>query len=124
MAAGRISAVTFTIAASVLGLVLAGSAALVVWLAQQAEGRRRVAVATATRRAEAERAAREGEHRLFQFLDAMPVGVFIASPGGRPYYANDEAKRLLGRGVAPDIGADELAEIQCFPGRHGPAVPD
>jgi PAS domain S-box-containing protein len=96
VAAGRISAVTFTIAASVLGLVVAGLVVLVVWLAQQAEGRRR--------------AAGEGEHRLFQFLGALPVAVFIASPGGRPYYANDEATRLLGRGAAPDIGADELAE--------------
>jgi PAS domain S-box-containing protein len=96
VAAGRISAVTFTAAASVLGLVVAGLVALVVWLAQQAEGRRR--------------AAREGEHRLFQFLDALPVAVFISSPGGQPYYANDEATRLLGRGVAPGVGAGELAE--------------
>ena len=96
VAAGRISAVTFTVAASVLGLVMAGLVVLVVWLAQQADGRRR--------------AARESEHRLFQFLDALPVAVFISSPGGQPYYANDEGERLLGRGVAPGIGADELAE--------------
>ncbi len=54
--------------------------------------------------------ARESEQRLFQFLDALPVGVFIASPGGQPYYANDEAERVLGRGVAPGVGAGELAE--------------
>jgi PAS domain S-box-containing protein len=95
-AAGRISAVTFTVAAGVLGLVVAGLVVLVVWLAQQADKRRR--------------AARESEHRLFQFLDALPVAVFIASPDGQPYYANDEAQRVLGRGVAPGIGAAELAE--------------
>jgi PAS domain S-box-containing protein len=114
VAARRISQDTFTTAATVLGLVLAGSAALVVWLAQRAqrtEGRRRVAVATAARQAEAERAAREGEHRLFQFMNAMPVGVLIAAPGGRPYYASDEGERLLGQGVAPGIGADDLARI-------------
>src|SRR5580692_9859883 len=72
-AAGRISAVTFTVAAGVLGLVVAGLVVLVVWLAQQADKRRR--------------AARESEHRLFQFLDALPVAVFIASPDGQPYYA-------------------------------------
>ena len=96
VAAGRISAVTFTVAAGVLGLVTAGLVVLVVWLAQQAEGRRR--------------AARESEQRLFQFLDALPVAVFISSPGGQPYYANDEATRLLGRGIAPGVGTGELAE--------------
>jgi PAS domain S-box-containing protein len=96
VAAGRISSVTFTVGAGVLGLVTAGLVVLVVWLAQQADGRRR--------------AARESEQQLFQFLDALPVAVFIASPGGRPYYANDEATRVLGRGVAPGVGAGELAE--------------
>jgi PAS domain S-box-containing protein len=110
VAAERISQSTFTNAATVLGLVLAGVAALVVWLAQRADGRRRVAVATAARRAEADRETRESEHRLFQFLDVMPVGVFIASPGGRPYYTSDEGKRLLGQGVVPGIGGDDLAK--------------
>ena len=106
VAAERISQSTFTSAATVLGLILAGSAAVVVWLAQRAEGRRRVAAA---RRAEAERETRESENRLFQFLDVMPVGVFIAASGGRPYYTSDEGKRLLGQGVVPGIGGDDLA---------------
>jgi PAS domain S-box-containing protein len=110
VAAGRISQDRFTSAATAIGLVMGGLVGLAVWLAQQAEGRRRVAVAAAARRSEAERAAREGEARLFQFLDVMPVGVFIASPGGRPYYASEEGERLQGRGVAPGIGAGELAE--------------
>ncbi len=110
VAAGRISAVTFTAAASVVGLVLAGLVMLVVWLAQQADGRRQVAVTAAGQLTEAEAAARESEHRLFQFLDAMPVAVFIASQGGQPYYANGEATRVLGQGVAPRVGAGELAE--------------
>jgi PAS domain S-box-containing protein len=109
-AAEHISQGTFTSAATVLGLILAGSAALVVWAAQRAEGRRRAAVATTVQRAEAERQARESEHRLFQFLEAMPVAVFIASRGGRPYFTNSEAERVLGQGVAPGIAADELAE--------------
>lgn len=109
--AGHVAAGTVTGAGTVLGLVMAGLVVLVVWLAQRAEGRRRVAVTEGRRRSAAERVAREGEHRLFQFLDAMPVGVFIASPGGKPYYANDESERLLGRGIVSDIGGDELAEI-------------
>jgi PAS domain S-box-containing protein len=110
MAAGRISADTFTGAATALGLVMAGLVGLVVWLAQHAEGRRRVAVAEATRRSEAERMAREGEHLLFQFLEAIPVAVFIASQDGRPYFANSEAERLLGPGVVPGIATGELTE--------------
>jgi PAS domain S-box-containing protein len=110
VAAGRISAVTFTTAASVLGLVMAGLVVLVVWLAQQADRRRRVAVAEVARRSAAELAARESEQRLFQFLDALPVAVFISSPDGHPYYANDEAERVLGRSVVPGVGGAEIAE--------------
>jgi PAS domain S-box-containing protein len=110
VASARISQSTFTSSATVLGLILAGSAALVVWLAQRAEGRRRVAVATAVQRAEAERETRESEDRLFQFLDVMPVGVFIAAPGGRPYYTSDEGERLLGQGVIPGIGGEDLVK--------------
>ena len=107
--AGLIPAGTATGAATGLGLFLAGLVALVVWLAQQSDQRRRVAVAEAARRAEAETQARDGENRLFQFLDAMPVGVFVASPGARPYYANRESERVLGRGVVPDTGGSGLA---------------
>jgi PAS domain S-box-containing protein len=110
MASGRISQSSFTSTATVLGVIMAGSAAIVVWLAQRAERRRRVAVATAVQRAEAEKETRESEHRLFQFLDVMPVGVFIASQGGQPYYISDEGERLLGRGVLPGIGGEDLVE--------------
>jgi PAS domain S-box-containing protein len=110
VAVGRISEATFTGAASALGLVMGGMVTLVVWLAQHAEGRRQAAVAEAARRSAAELVAREGEQRLFQFLDAMPIAVFITSQGGQPYYANGEAERILGRGLVPGIGAEELAE--------------
>jgi len=63
LAAERISQSTFTSAATALGLVLAGSAALVVWLAQRAEGRRLVAVATAARRGEPRPTERRGKPR-------------------------------------------------------------
>ena len=108
--AARNAVGTSTDASAVLGLLMAGLVALVAWLAQQADGRRRLAMAEAVRAAVATTAARENENRLFKFLDAMPVAVFVATPGGRPFYANAEAERLLGRGVLPDIGADELAE--------------
>jgi PAS domain S-box-containing protein len=112
-----------TNASAVLGLVMAGLVALVVWLAQQADGGRRVAVAAAARAAGvaaraavAEAAARDGESRLFRFLDAMRVGLFIVTPGGEPYYVNDEAKRLLGLGTVPGISSVQL------PGTYGAFV--
>jgi PAS domain S-box-containing protein len=108
--AGGISAGIFTGVATVLGVVLAGLVAIVVRLGQQADRRRRVAVAEAARRSGAELAARESENLLFRFLDALPVGVHITLPGGQPYYFNGEAERLLGRGVRAGIGAAELAE--------------
>jgi PAS domain S-box-containing protein len=110
VAAGRVSAGTFIAATTALGLVMAGLVALVVWLAQQADQRRQVAVAEAARRSEAELVARESECRLFRFLDALPVGVHVTSPDGQPYYVNDEGERLLGQGVAQGIGAGQLAE--------------
>ncbi len=125
-APGRITVGTLTGAATVLGLVLAGLVMLVVWLAQRAhraDGRRRVA--EAARQAGAELEAREGEQRLFQFLDVMPVAVFITLPGGEPYYANEEFERVLGRGVVADVGAAQLArDLQRFSVRHRPALPD
>ena len=108
--AARNAVGTSTDASAVLGLLMAGVVTLVAWLAQLADGRRRLAVTEAARAAAAAAAAAESENRLFRFLDAMPVAVFVATPGGRPFYANGEAERLLGRGVVPDIGAGELAE--------------
>ncbi|MCW3036213.1 MAG: signal transduction histidine kinase, partial [Actinobacteria bacterium] len=53
----------------------------------------------------------EARQRLEQFLDAMPIGVFVATPDGHPHYANREAQRLLGRGVVPGAAPDDLAEV-------------
>jgi PAS domain S-box-containing protein len=122
---------TFTNGSLISGFLTAGLVALAVWLAQQAEGRRQIAVAAATRFASAEKSARESESRLFQFLDAMPVGVFVSMPDGKPYYANQEAVRMLGKGVIPDARVDSLAETynafvagtdRLYPGEDLPVV--
>jgi PAS domain S-box-containing protein len=110
VAAGRISSSTFVAATVALGLLMAVLVALSVWLAQQADRRRQLAVAETVRRSEAESAARASEKRLFQFLGAMPVAVFVTLPDGRPYYANSEAERVLGRGASADIGPGEISE--------------
>lgn len=62
-----------------------------------------------TKRTEA--TLRESEQRLLRFLDALPVGVFVIEPDGRPFYANRSATELLGRGIIPDATTDQLAEV-------------
>lgn len=54
---------------------------------------------------------RESEQRLLRFLDALPVGVFVVEPDGRPFYANRSATELLGKGIVPDATTDRLAEV-------------
>jgi PAS domain S-box-containing protein len=53
---------------------------------------------------------REGESRMKQFLEAIPVGIGVIDAAGRPYYANERAIQLLGKGVDSSTTADQLAE--------------
>src|SRR5215510_329496 len=49
---------------------------------------------------------RPAQHRheweLFQLLEQVPVGVFVATAAGKPYYANAQARALLGMRTVPD----------------------
>jgi PAS domain S-box-containing protein len=58
-----------------------------------------------------EQTVRESERRLFQFLEAVPVGIFIVDSTGSPYYANQTSKRILGKGIAPGATPGEMVEI-------------
>jgi len=98
---GRVDAGSAAAAAAVLGLLMACLVTLVAWLNQRANVRSWLAQAEAQRRAEAEAQARASESRTRQFLDAMPVAVFVATTDAQPHYANKEAERLLGQGVLP-----------------------
>ncbi len=51
------------------------------------------------------------EQQLKQFLEAVPVGVGVLDVNGHPYYANQRAIELLGRGVAPEATAEEIAQV-------------
>jgi diguanylate cyclase (GGDEF)-like protein len=68
---------------------------------------------------------------LFQLLEQVPVGVFVATGEGRPYYANARARAMLGMGAVPDhvdrfsevyqafeIGTDQLYPIERLPLRR------
>ena len=43
-------------------------------------------------------AVREGEIKLAQFLEAIPIGVAVLDSQGRPYYINRAGQQLLGQG--------------------------
>jgi PAS domain S-box-containing protein len=53
---------------------------------------------------------RESESRLSQFLEAMPVGVFVTDANGQPYYANHIAKKLLGQGILAGDTIEQLVQ--------------
>ena len=42
---------------------------------------------------------RESESRVKQFLNAIPLGVFIVDSQGKPYYINPAGEELLGQGI-------------------------
>lgn len=52
----------------------------------------------------------ESESRLRQFLEAIPVGVSVLDANGKPYYANQKATELLGKGLLPGITLGQLAD--------------
>ncbi len=54
---------------------------------------------------------RDSEQRLLRFLDALPVGVFVVEPDGRPFYANRSAIEILGKGIMSDVTVGQLAEV-------------
>jgi CHASE3 domain sensor protein len=41
----------------------------------------------------------EQQQTTFRLIEQVPVGIFVITPDGKPYYANQHAKKLLGRGV-------------------------
>ncbi len=54
---------------------------------------------------------RDNESRLRQFLDAMPVGVFVTNRQGQPYYINQTGQQILGQGVVDAFTAEQLPEV-------------
>ncbi|MEG3847384.1 AAA family ATPase [Microcoleus sp. herbarium19] len=54
---------------------------------------------------------RASESQLRQFFDAIPVGVFITNQHGKPHYANESAKEILGKGIVDSSSTEELTEV-------------
>lgn len=55
-------------------------------------------------------AVRESESRLTQFLEAVPVGVTVHDATGKPTYANQTAKQIMGIDTLPDTRTAQLVE--------------
>ena len=51
------------------------------------------------------------EYRLFQFLEAVPLGIFVLDKDGQPFYANQKARELLGRGIVQSTDPSQLSAL-------------
>jgi adenylate cyclase len=54
---------------------------------------------------------KDNENRLTQFLEAMPVGVFVTDGEGQPYYLNSKAQNLLGKNSVDVSQPQQLREV-------------
>jgi class 3 adenylate cyclase/PAS domain-containing protein len=62
-------------------------------------------------RSRAFEAVREGEIKLAQFLEAIPIGVAVLDSQGRPYYINRAGQQLLGQGVLQLNSVEDFSKI-------------
>ncbi|MBW4423668.1 MAG: AAA family ATPase [Nostoc desertorum CM1-VF14] len=53
---------------------------------------------------------RASKSRMTQFLEAIPLGVAVVDAAGRPYYFNQQATQLTGKGVVSSVTMDQLTE--------------
>ncbi len=54
---------------------------------------------------------RENEKKLAQFLEAVPVGITVVDPTGHPYFVNQKAKEILGKGIISQATFEELSTV-------------
>jgi PAS domain S-box-containing protein len=55
-------------------------------------------------------ALRASKSQMTQFLEAVPVGIAVFDAAGRPYYFNQHATQLVGKGSDPSVPLDQLSE--------------
>uniref|UniRef100_UPI0035C971B1 histidine kinase dimerization/phospho-acceptor domain-containing protein n=1 Tax=uncultured Nostoc sp. TaxID=340711 RepID=UPI0035C971B1 len=53
----------------------------------------------------------QSQSRLTQFLEAMPIGVFIIDAEGEPYYTNNIGQQILGQGAITQVSSEQLSEV-------------
>lgn len=64
-----------------------------------------------TERRQKEQALQEKQRQLEQFLEAIPLGIFIINEDGTASFANQFARNLLGKGITEYTVPEELAEV-------------
>ncbi len=69
-------------------------------------------------RKKAERALIEGKKQFVQFIEAMPVGIYILDPEGKPFYVNKVAREVLRTPRISSLSFDELRQTHVFIQRH------
>ncbi len=62
------------------------------------------------KRQQVEEVLRESETRLAQFLEAVPIGIFVTDAQGKPYYANQTAQQILGKGIITQSDSTQLTK--------------
>ena len=69
---------------------------------------------------------RDSQRQLTQFLEAMPVAVAVLDAKGMPYYTNQKARQLLGKGPVSLAKSNQLSEIYqlYFAGSDRPYPPE
>ena len=63
------------------------------------------------KRIESEKRVVESELKTKNFLEALPVGVYIVDENGKPDYSNKKAIEILGQGISPDFEKMSVDEI-------------
>ncbi len=64
-----------------------------------------------TLKKKAELALQQSEELTRRFLNAVPHGVFILDREGKPHYANDRSKEILGKGIIEDTSTSQLGDV-------------
>jgi len=53
----------------------------------------------------------ETEATFFNLMEGLPVGVFVLTGDGRPYYVNQTGQQIWGKGVAPNATPEDVANV-------------
>ena len=53
----------------------------------------------------------DSEKRLEKFLETLPVGVFVIDADGTPFYINQAAKNIFGKGIVAETTPEQIPEI-------------
>ena len=64
-----------------------------------------------SRRLRSEKKVKASEARIKKFLESLPLGVYVVSPDGIPFYTNSEAVRMLGEGIVSGNNYSTIREI-------------